>query len=571
VLLAGIVWTLGCGRTRAISLARAMTLELEAAKVSAERLAEIARRTTNAVIIADMRGRVEWVNEGFTRITGYTLDEAKGRKPGDLLQGPGTDKIEAARVGRALAAGQAVTAELVNYGKSGREYTIAIEVAPIRSEAGDLTGFMAIESDVTQQRHDEAQLRDAYAQLEAACRSAESASRAKSAFLANMSHEIRTPLTAIVGFTELLREEVDIATAPPQRIQMLDTIKNAGQHLLTVINDILDLSKIEADKMTVERIATRLPSVLQDVECLMRPKASGKGLSLSTTLATPVPEHILTDPTRLRQILMNLTGNAIKFTESGGVTIIASVATRDGTSSLVIDVEDTGVGMTNDQAGRLFHAFGQADDTMTRRFGGTGLGLTICRRLAAIMGGDAKLLRTEPGRGSCFRVALPLEPVPGSPLVASLDASTPKKAADQSEVKLQGRILLAEDGEDNQRLIAFHLRKAGATVEIAANGRIALDMIEHAAASDAPFDLLLTDMQMPEVDGYALARELRARRNSIPIIALTAHAMAEDRARCLDAGCDDYATKPIEKAKLLSTCAAWLNSISQPARPNIAA
>ena len=396
---------------------------------------------------------------------------------------------------------------------------------------------------------------------------AESASRAKSEFLANMSHEIRTPLTAILGFTDLLREDGNLAAAPEGRLQAIETIRNAGQHLLTVINDLLDISKIEADKMTVEKISTPLVELLHEVTSLMRPRATGKGVAFTTRLATAVPEHVLSDPTRLRQILMNLTGNAVKFTEAGAVSVTARVEATNGRSCLAFDIEDTGPGMSHEQAGRLFSAFGQGDSTVTRRHGGTGLGLTISRRLAALMGGDVTLLRTEPGKGSCFRLLLPLEPVAGSGVATSMDSVAPAAApvSRAATMALVGRILLAEDGLDNQRLIAFHLKKAGAQVDVADNGRIALDMITAAAAAGRPYALLVSDMQMPEMDGYTLTRTLREGGSTLAIVALTAHAMAEDRKRCLAAGCDDYATKPIDKARLVATCAAWMGKATAAA------
>ncbi|MFN0010284.1 MAG: PAS domain S-box protein [Phycisphaerales bacterium] len=398
---------------------------------------------------------------------------------------------------------------------------------------------------------------------------AESASRAKSEFLANMSHEIRTPLTAILGFTDLLREDGDLAAAPEGRLQAIETIRNAGQHLLTVINDLLDISKIEADKMTMEKVSTPVVELLHEVASLMRPRAIGKGVAFTAALGTAVPEHVLTDPTRLRQILMNLTGNAVKFTEAGTVSVTAQVEATDGRSFLAFDIEDTGPGMSPEQAGRLFSAFGQADTTVTRRHGGTGLGLTISRRLAALMGGDVTLLRTEPGKGSCFRLVLPLETIAGSGVATSMDAVTPAAApvARAATVALVGRILLAEDGLDNQRLIAFQLKKAGAEVDVADNGRIALDKITAAAAARRPYALLVSDMQMPEMDGYTLARTLREGGSTLAIVALTAHAMAQDRDRCLAAGCDDYATKPIDKARLVATCAAWMNKASAARSP----
>jgi len=402
-------------------------------------------------------------------------------------------------------------------------------------------------------------------ELQNAQSKAEAASRAKSEFLANMSHEIRTPLTAILGFADLLREDGDAALAPARRIETIDTIRNAGTHLLTVINDILDISKIEADKMTVERVATPLTTILHEVVSLMRPRTAGKGVTLTAALASPVPDSIISDPTRLRQILMNLAGNAAKFTDAGTVTITARTESGGDRSWLIIDVDDTGPGMTPEQADRLFQSFTQADNTVTRKHGGTGLGLTICRRLAALMGGGVTLARTEPGKGSCFRLELPLETAPGAVMVERLDAVVAQaaNAGASPAVTLTGRILLAEDGLDNQRLIAFHLRKAGATVDIADNGRIALEMIDQSEAGTKPYDLLLTDMQMPEMDGYTLARTLRDRGSRLAIVALTAHAMAEDRAKCTDAGCDDYATKPIEKTKLLTTCADWMGKANK--------
>ncbi len=397
-------------------------------------------------------------------------------------------------------------------------------------------------------------------ELTKARETAECASRAKSEFLANMSHEIRTPLTAILGFVDLLNEDGGIV-----RFQAIDTIRNAGTHLLTVINDILDLSKIEAGKLTVDRIGTSLVGVLHEVESLLRPGAVGKGIALNVVLATQVPEDVMSDPTRLRQIIMNLVGNAVKFTESGSVTITAGIDDRDGQPRLVIEVEDTGPGMTSEQSKSLFRVFGQADGTVTRKHGGTGLGLTISRRLAGLMGGTVTIARTEPGRGSCFRVDLPLEPVPGAAMIARLDA-VQKTCVDKlaATTALKGRILLAEDGPDNQRLIAFYLRKAGAEVEVADNGRIALDMLDKAAIEGNRYDMLLTDMQMPEMDGYTLARTLRGRDSSLAIVALTAHAMAEDRQKCLDAGCDDFLTKPIDKIILLETCYKWL-AVESPA------
>ena len=409
----------------------------------------------------------------------------------------------------------------------------------------------------------EARLQATNAELVIANRLAEAANRAKSEFLANMSHEIRTPLTAVLGFADILRSDGDITLAPEQRLRTIDTITNAGQHLLAIINDILDLSKIEADKMTVERIETPFVMVLREVTALLRPTAAGKGVVLSTTFRSPVPDRIMGDPTRLRQVLMNMVGNAVKFTESGEIAIRVGTESHDGCQRLVINIEDTGPGMTEEHAQRLFQSFGQADTSVTRRFGGAGLGLAISRRLARLMGGSVSLTSTKLGSGSNFQIELPLEPIPGSRLTRSLDEvqQEPKCNAPSSTLpQLCGRMILAEDGPDNQRLFAFHLRKAGAIVDVADNGQIALEMIEAESARGTPYDLLLTDIQMPEMDGHTLARTLRERNCRMSIVALTAHAMDEERRKCILSGCDDFVTKPIDKVALLTVCAKWLHA-----------
>jgi CheY-like chemotaxis protein len=411
------------------------------------------------------------------------------------------------------------------------------------------SGFLR---DITEQKR-------AADELVEARRAAEAANRAKTEFLANMSHEIRTPLTAILGYAELLRDDGDLARAPERRLDTIDTIQGAGQHLLTVINDILDISKIEAGKMTVEAVETPIVSVLHEIESLMRPRAAEKGVTLTARLETPLPERVMSDPTRLRQILVNLVGNAVKFTEAGSITVAARAEKRAGGERLTIEVEDTGPGLTGAQVARIFSSFGQADASVTRRHGGSGLGLAISHRLAQLLGGSVALLRTEVGKGSCFALELPLVPVAGAALVPSLEsvARPPLRAKAPTRV-LAGRVLLAEDGRDNQYIIAFHLRKAGAEVDLATNGRMALEMLERATREGRPYGLLLTDIQMPEMDGYSLTRHLRERGSTLAIVALTAHAMAEDRQKCLDVGCDDYAVKPIDKARLLATCAQWI-------------
>ena len=400
---------------------------------------------------------------------------------------------------------------------------------------------------------------------------AESAVRAKSAFLANMSHEIRTPMTAILGFADVLLEEAETEDAPNERVEALHTIQRNGQYLLELINDILDLSKVESGKLDVEHVACRPIEVVHEVLRLMQVRADSKGLRLGAQSAGPLPETVYTDPLRLRQILINLVGNAIKFTEVGEVRLVTRFVQRCGRSPCVqFDVIDTGIGMNQEQMARLFSPFCQAETSTSRKYGGTGLGLAISRRLCQLLGGDLSV-SSSPGVGSTFSVTvdagamedLRLCDAPFQPPVA-LGEPTADAAPDTQS--LQGRILLAEDGPDNQRLIAFLLRKAGAEVVVAENGDEACQKALAASAAGQPYDLILMDMQMPVMDGYEATRRLRAAGLQGPIMALTASAMQGDEEACRMAGCNSYVAKPIDRPRLLAAIVAQLQR-HKPERP----
>ena len=384
--------------------------------------------------------------------------------------------------------------------------------------------------------------------LDDARQAAQDASRLKSEFLANVSHEIRTPMTAILGYTELLG---DPETPDDDRTEYLGIIRRNGDHLVAVINDVLDLSKIEAGKLVVEPIPCSPFEVVAEVTSLMRWRAEEKGLAFELTYRSPLPETITTDPTRVRQILINLIGNAIKFTAAGSVRVDVGFQPGAPRPRIVFAVLDTGIGLDAEEQARIFEAFTQADASTTRRFGGTGLGLAISKRLAEMLAGEVAVEST-PGRGSTFSLAIDPGPLDGVPMVEAPPAkAVTGPAGNERPIRITGRILLAEDGPDNRRLLAFYLRAAGADVTAAPDGLAACELVSAAAASGKPFDLVLMDMQMPGLDGNAATKRLRAEGFTAPIIALTAHAVGADSERCRAAGYDDFATKPIARRTLL--------------------
>ena len=391
---------------------------------------------------------------------------------------------------------------------------------------------------------------------QAARKQAEHASAAKSDFLANMSHEIRTPMSAIIGFSELLAER----SADPDLIDRhVQTIRRHGEHLLRIINDILELSKIEAGRLEIRDAACSVAEIVEDVCALLRVRANERGVSLRSEYADAVPPKIVTDPDRLRQILFNLVGNAIKFTERGEVVVHVEARTpKDDKIVLNIDVVDSGIGIDADEVDELFKPFTQADASNSRRFGGTGLGLSISQKLATRLGGT---LTARPNQdvGSTFSLELTARTPRGrqpSPDQLGPGPGLALAAAPATPTRLEGSVLVVEDGVDNQRLIRFILEGLGLRVAIAADGSEAVEALS--SPREDPFDLVLMDMQMPVMDGYEATRILRRRGVGIPIIALTARAMATDRDGCLAVGCNDYLTKPIDRTSFVQTISRWL-------------
>ena len=388
---------------------------------------------------------------------------------------------------------------------------------------------------------------------------AEAANRSKSEFLANMSHEIRTPMGAILGFSEMLLTKSAEECA---KVGCTQIIRRNSLHLLELINEILDLSKVEAGQMNVELTSFDLPELLSEIVSLVAPRAKEKGLAFGVRFLDPIPRLIQSSSMRLRQILLNLLDNAVKFTEFGGVDMnIADEGTGGPNIVLRVEVTDSGIGMTPEQLARLFVPFTQGDASITRKFGGTGLGLTISRQLARILGGDITVT-AQPGAGSTFTLKVDGGPSTGVERVQTFSGPVLPASADRKipyVIRLGGRILLVEDGDDNQRLLQMQLRDAGASVTSARNGRMAIDL-----AAEQTFDLILMDMQMPVMDGYTATRELRSQGLTLPIIALTAYAMAEDREKCMASGCSGYLSKPIDQETLLKTVHKYLGNACPP-------
>lgn len=397
-------------------------------------------------------------------------------------------------------------------------------------------------------------------ELERAKEYAEAANNAKSRFLANVSHEIRTPLGAILGFAELM---TDPQQAKQDRDNCVETIRRNGQQLLRIIDEVLDLSKIEAGRLEIEKIAVDLRSLVEDVRNLFEVQTQGKGLGLTLRWDESVPAAVVTDPTRLRQILTNVIGNSVKFTSEGQVELSVSavpLGPREGgggaeSSRMRIRflVKDSGCGLGEEQKRRLFQPFGQADMTITRKFGGTGLGLALSRQLARSLEGNVELVESAPGQGSVFAIEIVADVAAKLKVLVPRVATRPIESAKKGE-RLKGlKILLAEDGPDNRILITRMLQMNGAEVASVDNGR---DVIGKALEGD--YDLILMDIQMPIMNGYDATKSLRKASYRKPIIALTAYAMKEERERCLSMGCDDYLTKPIDYpeflAKITTTC-----------------
>lgn len=516
------------------------------------RLAQVAKHASDSIIICDASGRIEWVNDAFTRLNGYRSDEVLGKKPSELLNAPETSAETNAALEDLTANPRPFRTQILNRTKDGRDIWVGVNRVPILGADGAVESTISIGRDISEFKHNEtvlARAKDA----------AEDAARTKARFLAAMSHEIRTPMSAIIGLAELLSEH----DLPAEDRKMLRTMRRSGEALLTIINDVLDFSKLDAGKVELFAVPFDPRAVVDDVVTLLGPDARGKGLELKTSAEQSVPEFVACDDGRLRQILFNIIGNAIKFTEKGRVEItILGPAVRDPGKqgvrdkfNLAIRVDDTGIGIPADRLEHVFDEFAQADNATTREFGGTGLGLPISRLLARAMGGDISLSSTV-GEGSSFLITVEVEPV------ANTVQGTSQPEPDTS--LLDGKhILVADDNATNRMILRRFLSDLPVTLGFAQNGQEAIDAI----AREAP-DFVLMDMSMPVMDGLSATRLVRARAGGPQprIVALTANAFASDKAACFEAGMDGFLAKPLRKSDLLTLLAELARPDGQNAR-----
>ena len=530
-----------------------------AAERNLRTLSAAIEQSPESVIITDVSGDIQYVNDAFARNTGYAKEEAIGRNPGFLHSGltPGNLYRD---LWQALGERRVWKGEFKNRHKDGLVMTVAAVISPVVDAQGKISHHVAVEEDITERKRLEAELEEhrshleelvylRTAELNVAKERAEEANRAKSTFLANMSHEIRTPLNAITGMAYLLRK----TAVTPQQADKLDKIDASGRHLLEIINAILDLSKIDAGKVALECGVVRIDALLGNIDSMLAHKAEEKGLRLRVEKPA-FNGALLGDATRLQQALLNYAANALKFTEHGTIVIRAScIDETNETMTVRFEVEDTGIGVGEKDQARLFDAFEQADASTTRRYGGTGLGLAITRKIAELMGGQVGVI-SVPGHGSTFWFTAILGKGDSGEVTA------PPKDEENIDRLLDGalagkHVLLAEDSPINAEITQILLGEGGLMADLVEDGEAAVRQAEL-----TQYDLILMDLQMPILDGFDATRRIReiAGYADTPILALTANAFAEDKARCLEAGMNDFISKPVSPPDLYRALARWL-------------
>jgi len=532
--------------------------ERHRAEQEAHKLLQAVEQSPVSILITNREGLIEYVNPRFTRVTGYNSHEVLGKNP-RLLQSGETPVETYQELWQALLACKEWRGVLRNRRKNGELFWEEVSISPIIDDTNQVTHFLAVKEDITERKRNEDELEQhrehledlverRTAELAQAKKTAEAANVAKSIFLSNMSHEIRTPMNGILGMANILRRE----GVTPKQADRLDKIHNAGQHLLGIINDILDLSKIEAGKFVLEEVPVSVGDLLKNVISLLSESCKAKGIQLLVK-AEPLPPNLVGDPTRLQQALLNYASNAVKFTATGAVTLRVSKQGETAESVLArFDVTDTGIGIDAEALKRLFSAFEQADSSTTRKYGGTGLGLAITRHLAELMGGEVGA-DSAAGVGSTFWLTARLKK--GGEAVMTPPTANVDAEAEIRQHYAGSRILVADDEPINREIARIQLEAAGLTIDTAEDGAKAI-----ALASKTMYAVILMDMNMPNIGGLDATQKIREipGYRQTPIIAMTANAFAEDRASCLEAGMSDFLVKPFDPDTLFETILRWL-------------
>ena len=521
--------------------------ELAQSARNSQRLALVAKYANDSIIISGPDGQIEWVNDAFTRTMGYGFAEVVGRHPTDFFNAPETDPETLARLKHARTTVTSVRTEVLNRSKDGRLLWVETSILPIFDGAGVLQAWIAVEREITAAKEREAELARARA-------AAEQAGQSKSQFLANMSHEIRTPMNGVIGVAELLSE----TTLSKAQASYVDTILESGKALLGIINDILDLAKLQSGKATLEELPFSPRQCIESALRILGPAAAKKGLDLR--IAPPAPEGlVIGDEGKLRQIMLNLVGNAVKFTECGAVMVTLRLPSAQS-GFLEIDVADSGIGIAPDRIDAIFESFSQADNGISRQFGGTGLGLTICSMLARQMGGEIAV-RSQIGQGSVFtlRARLPVS-------LVAVPPPPPLERRNATRLRPGLRVMVAEDNRTNMMIVRKMLQGAVLSLTEARDGQEVV-----LAYQAAPPDLVLMDVSMPIKDGLQATRDIRAYEAAqglprCPVVALTANAFGEDREACKHAGLDGFLVKPLSRADLLAAISSFCPDRHAPPR-----
>lgn len=520
-------------------------LSLRKQKNEFETLSLVAEKSSNVVIITDAAGITEYVNNSFEQLTGYTAEEAIGKKPGDLLQGPETDPEHVRNISEALKRQEHIDQAILNYTKSGKPYWIRCAISPVFDHSDNLTRFIAVESDITE-------IKEKEQALELANEQALESVKMKEQFLSNMSHEIRTPMNGIIGMSQILMDEDNL---PEKQAAYVQHINYAAGNLLNIINDILDFSKINAEKITFEQANFDLHQLFRELEKGLGMRAAEKGIDFQLILDNKLPKFVSGDQSRLNQILYNLAGNALKFTELGGVNVEVNLKEYNENGPVIdVTITDTGVGIPEDKLETIFEDFQQASDYISSKYGGTGLGMSIAKKLIERSGGKLTL-ESEEGVGTrcMFSVCLHHPIFDTSDLHNQSHVSKTETSGQKSAQEIH--VLLAEDNYMNQVITRTFLEKDGYQVDIAENGLKCLELYEA-----NHYDIILMDVQMPEMNGLDATKKIRETNTEIPILALTASVMEHDKKLCYDAGMNETVSKPVKSEVLNNTLQQYLHS-----------